>query len=157
MPPRGRKPTLEIDPALQGKIMAFVRAGAYPERAAVAAGIGERTHYLWQSKGLEEREHREAGKPPRKTWQIYLDYVDALDQAIAEAEMLLLGRVAQGGPQWNAHMTILERRFRDRWGDKPSRGGGTETVPTTPPATGNVTPLQQMAERRGQRRVKKTS
>jgi hypothetical protein len=152
--PAGRPPKLEIDHELQGRIMTFVRAGAFPERAAVAAGVSERTHYYWQEKGLEERQHRESGKAPRKTWQVYLDYVDALDQAVAEAEMLLLGKVAQGGPQWNAAMTLLERRFRDRWSPKQAAKQPAAT-PTTP--AGNVTPLQQMATRREQRSVKKTS
>lgn len=153
--PAGRPPTLTIDPSVQGKIMAFVRAGAFPERAAVAAGVAERTHYLWQSKGLEERAHREAGNKPRKTWQVYLDYLEALEQAVAEAEMLLLGKAAKGGPAGDASMKLLERRFRERWSAKatpaPGPGAGTPQAPG-----GTVTAFDQFTARREQRRVPRT-
>ncbi|MCB9377102.1 MAG: hypothetical protein H6515_14700 [Microthrixaceae bacterium] len=151
MPP-GRKPRLAIDPDLKDRIVQMVRVGMYPERAAVAAGVGERTHYLWQAKGLEEREHREDGKKPRVTMQVYLDYVDALDRAVAEAEFLLLGEAQSGTPAAKDHLAILERRFRDRWSPKvPPAAKGAATGPA-PKRTG----LDMLAERRNGR-VKKTS
>lgn len=149
----GRPRKLEIDPELQGRITAYIRAGAFPERAAVAAGVSERSHYSWVAKGIEEREHREDGKKPRTTMQVYLDYLDAVERAIAEAEVLLIGKVTQGGAGWQAQLAILERRFRDRWSAKaPTNAAGT--VPTS--SAGRATTLDQLAERRGQRRVKKT-
>ena len=151
MPP-GRPSKLEIDDTLRGKIMAMVRAGMFPERAAIAAGVAERTHYLWQSKGLEEREHREAGKTPRKTWQVYLDYANELEQAVAEAEFLLVGTIAKGGGTAQT-MALLERRFRDRWSGKAP--AAPPTVPTAPTSGTNVTPLAAATARREQRRVTK--
>lgn len=155
MPP-GRKSKLETDPQLQGRIASMIRAGMYPERAAVAAGVPESTHYLWQQKGRDEQAAIADGKQPRKTWAIYLGYVEMIDQAIAEAEFLALGKISAGGPGWQSHAWILERRFRDRWGAKapletPAAQPPAGTNPTTPPAT----PLDQLGQRREQRGVKK--
>jgi hypothetical protein len=146
----GRPPRLEIDPEIQTRIVDHVKAGAYPERAAVAVGVAERTHYLWQSKGLDEREHREAGKPARKTQQIYLDYVNALEQAVASAEITLLTKATNGGPAGTAALALLERRFRERWSPKqPPAGQPTKASAGGPaPAT---TPLDQLAQRRESR------
>ncbi|NGZ99407.1 hypothetical protein G5V59_00270 [Nocardioides sp. W3-2-3] len=86
------------------------------------------------------------------TYEAYLDYVDALDQAVAEAEMMMLGKISQGGDAWKANFALLERRFRDRWGAKPPPA----PVASSGPATGaKTTPLDQVGQRREQRRVKK--
>ena len=149
--PAGRPPKLVIDPDLQSRIVGMVKAGAFPDRAAVACGVGERSHYLWQAKGLEEREHREAGKTPRKTWQVYLDYLEQIEQAIAVAEIALMADARVGGPAGDAAMKLLQLRFRDRWSAK----GTGEKAPTTAQAAAaqaGVTPLAKFAERRGQRR-----
>lgn len=151
--PAGRKPTLVIEPELQDRIISYIKAGAFPERAALAAGIAERTHYLWQAKGLEEREHREAGKRPRVTWQVYLDYAEAVEVAVAQAEIILLERAALGGPSAGAAMTILERRFRDRWS---SKANPQLTAPPSAKPPGSVTALDQFSARRGRRRVPRT-
>lgn len=148
-PAAGRPPRLEIDPDLQQRIVDHVKAGAYPERAAVAVGIAERTHYLWQSKGLDEREHRDAGKPARKTQQIYLDYVNALEQAVATAEIELLTKASNGGAAGSAALALLERRFRERWSPKaPAAGGASKPAGPAAPA---ATPLDQLAQRRESR------
>lgn len=144
--PPGRPRKLEIDPELQGRIVDMVKTGAHPERAAVAAGISERTHYLWQARGLEERDHRDAGKTPRKTMQIFVDYIDALDTAIAEAEINLLKKASNGGPAGTAALAILERRFRDRWSTKAT----PPKAPTTA-TSGASTGLDMLAAKRAGR------
>jgi hypothetical protein len=151
-PGAGRPRKLDLDDQLRGRIMAMVRMGAYPERAAVACGVSARSHYAWQEKGLEERAHRDAGKKPRVTFEPYLEYVDDLDQAVAEAEMMMLGKISQGGETWKANFALLERRFRDRWGAK---GPPAPATPAAPSATPTTTPLDQVGQRRNQRRVKK--
>lgn len=137
----GRPRKLEIEPGILQTIVDTIKLGVHPERAAVAAGISERTHYLWQAKGLEEQGHRDAGKPPRKTYQVFLDYVSAVDKATALAEIDLLKK-ARSGENHDA-LAILERRFRDRWGSKPI--APTAATKTGPAAT---TPLGQLEERR---------
>lgn len=140
----GRPRKLEIDPELLERIAGFVEVGVHPERAAVAAGISERTHYLWQQKGLEEREHLETGGKPRATYAIFLGYVERIDKATALAEIDLVKSLKGGGKGSAEALILLERRFRDRWGAKP----------TAPPAKGTpaaTTPLGQLEERRAAR------
>jgi hypothetical protein len=140
----GRPRKLEIEPDLLESIAAKVRKGAHPERAAVAAGISERTHYLWQAKGLQEREHIEAGGKPRATFAVFLDYVDHLERAGAEAEIAFLEQAAKGGAAGSAALELLARRFRDRWGPKAVAAPGPPKT-STPAAT---TPLGKLEERR---------
>lgn len=145
----GRPRKLEIDPELQTRIVEFVKLGAFPERAAVAAGISERTHYLWQSKGVLEREHRDAGKPPRSSYAVFLAYADAIDEAIAVAEIELLKDARKGGAAGSGAMTLLERRFRARWAAKLAPGSGS-SAPAGSPAPA-ATPLDQLEQRRRER------
>lgn len=144
----GRPRKLEIDPELLTRIADFVRKGAHPERAAVASGISERTHYLWQAKGLEEREHIEGGGKPRATFAVFAHYLDEIDKAAAEAEIAFLEQAAKGGAAGTASLEILARRFRDRWGAKPV--APTASKPSGPAAT---TPLGQLEERRQARQA----
>lgn len=144
----GRPRKLEVDPELVEKVMAYVRTGAHPERAAVAAGISERTHYGWQAKGLEERDHIEAGGKPRSTFAVFLNYVEELDRATAEAEMMLLERATKGGAAGTAAMDLLGRRFRDRWSPKL-----VATGPKAPPGPAPATPLGQLEQRQQARQA----
>lgn len=141
-PAGGRPRKLEIDVNLQTAIVDAIEAGLTPERAAVAAGITERTHYRWQDAGREERERIEAGQKPRPTAAIFLAYVDAIDQATARAELGLVKDFRDGKV---TALTLLERRFPDRW---------TARKPTTSAPTGSsapATPLGQLEAKRLER------
>lgn len=148
----GRPPLLEVQPELRQKIETFVRSGAFPERAAVAVGISERTHYAWMARGRDELEEREsaaiAGDARKPQDQMYVDYVLAIEKAVAEAEMLLLGNALKGGATGGASMNILERRFRDRWGAKAAPA---PTAPPAPTTSAPATPLDQLEQRRRDR------
>lgn len=147
-PGPGRPPLLEVQPELQSKIVTFVRSGAFPERAAIAVGISERTHYAWMAIGREEQERRELGGDPDPDVDMYVAYVDAIERAIAEAEMLLMGNALKGGATGGASMQILERRFRDRWGAKaPAAAPAAPAPASTAPATG----LDMLEQRRQER------
>jgi hypothetical protein len=147
----GRPPLLEVQPELQSKVVTFVRSGAFPERAATAVGISERTHYAWMARGRDELEQREtaaiAGDTREPQDQMYVDYATAIDRAVAEAEMLLLGNALKGGATGGASMQILERRFRDRWGAKAAPAPSGPAPTTTAPAT----PLDMLEQRRQER------
>lgn len=145
--PPGRPRKLEIEPELLKTITDYVEVGVHPERAAVAAGISERTHYLWQSKGLEEREHLATdGAKPRASFAIFLAYVEAIDKATALAEIELVRNLRAGGKGSAEALILLERRFRDRWGAKPTAS------PTKPTGTA-TTPLGKLEERRAARQA----
>jgi hypothetical protein len=97
------RPT-DLTPTLQKKIVAMIRDGVSPEIAAVAAGISRATYYAWRARGREES----AGP--------YLDFLDAVEKAIAECEARAVHVVAKAfGKNWQAAMTLMERRFPDRW------------------------------------------
>jgi len=151
----GRPRKLEIDPDLMARIVARVKRGAPPERAAVAEGVAASSHYAWQAKGLEEREHREAGKAPRKTWQVFLDYAARIEQALAVAELDLLEDVREGGDGWQASLAILERRFRTDWAPK-ALDAAVRPAAAQPSASVSSTGLDQLAQRRAARRGKST-
>lgn len=97
------RPT-DLTPALQKKIIAMIRDGVTPEIAAVAAGVGRTTYYRWTARGREETEGP------------YRDFWDAIEKAIAECEARAVHVVAKAfGTSWQAAMTLMERRFPDRW------------------------------------------
>lgn len=146
-PGPGRPPLLEVQPELQQKIATFVRSGAFPERAAIAVGISERTHYAWMALGREEQDRRDAGEQPDQDLGKYVTYLDTIERAVAEAEMLLMGNALKGGATGGASMQILERRFRDRWGAKAAAAPPAAPPATTGPATG----LDQLEQKRRDR------
>jgi hypothetical protein len=93
-----------LTPALQERICLAIRAGAPPETAAVYAGIGKSTYYAWMKRG-------ERGAGP------FVEFREAIKKALAEFEVHTVAIVRQAAPQdWKAAMTLLERRFPDRWG-----------------------------------------
>jgi hypothetical protein len=95
----------KFNKATAEQILQFIRAGAYIETAASAAGIDKATFYAWLKKGANAK----AGE--------YKDFHDAVTQAAAMAEVrdvLLIGEAAK--ESWQAAAWRLERKFPDRWG-----------------------------------------
>lgn len=124
IPGRPTKLTAE----LQERILDAILGGAYLETAAQAAGINKSQLYRWlrraedlEAVALEQAVADDAGEPDVYSqtdvdeW-IYLDFRHALKSAEAFAEVGLLERVRGAGLGWQAFMTVLERRFPERWG-----------------------------------------
>ena len=107
-----RPPLLEKDPTLQDRIVSLVKAGNYIETACASQGITKQAFYLWLDAGAE-------GKEP------YKSFLDALQKAAAESEVELLARVRDQAdtnkPGWMGNMTVMERRWRERWGRSERR------------------------------------
>lgn len=106
------KPYKEI----MGKIVASLRAGAYPETAAALAGINRDTLYDWLKKGRGDDK-----TPPREPFATFAREVEA---AMAEAELRdleILRRAAEDGV-WQASAWRLERRWPQRWGRRQEIG-----------------------------------
>jgi len=102
MPGMGR-PT-KLTPEIQSKIVDAVKIGNYPEVAAQAAGVGERTYYRWMEKG----EEASSG--------IYRQFWQAIKEASAVGEVLAVESVRKHmGDNWQSAMTYLERRHPQRW------------------------------------------
>ena len=114
------RPT-KLNYKVREKIVQAIKAGNYIETAAAYAGINKSTLYDWLKRG--EREKQRVAKNPRyrirKSEKIYVEFSDAVEKALAEAEMrdvLLIGKAAE--EQWQAAAWRLERKFPDRWGRK---------------------------------------
>ena len=98
------RPT-KLTPQVRERIAESIRAGAYAEQAARAAGITPSTYYDWIKRG-------EAGERP------FSEFSDAVRACEAEAEVAaitVLRDAAQTG-EWRAAAHYLERRHPERWG-----------------------------------------
>lgn len=98
--PAGR-PT-KLTPALQAAIIKLLRAGNYVETAALACGVTKQTLYNWQLRGEDEQGP-------------YRDFLDAVKEAQALAEVDLLKEVSEGGLGWQSRAWVLERTRRQRY------------------------------------------
>lgn len=114
----GRK--TKLTPERQTKILNAIRAGAYMETAAAAAGVNKETLYAWLKRGNVEPD------------SIYSAFVEAVHEAQASAELrdvLTLSKAAADG-DWRAAAWRLERKFPKRWGltTKTEHSGTIQTV-----------------------------
>lgn len=100
----GRK--TRLTPERQQKIVNAIRAGAYVETAAAAAGVNKVTLYRWLKRG---------NKYPGT---IYEAFAEAVHEATAQAEMrdVLTISKAAGDGDWRAAAWRLERKYPKRWG-----------------------------------------
>jgi len=103
---RGRGRPTKLTPKLGDEIVTRVRLGAYVETVALAVGISKSTFYVWWARGG-------SGKPEDAG---YADWRRRVEQAEAEAEVLMAGRVTRAANEnWQAAQFWLERRKPDRW------------------------------------------
>ena len=107
MSSRGRQ--TKLTPELVDKICNAIRAGNYAKVACVMAGISEAIYYRW----LQE------GKKPNARG-IYLDFVESIERAEAEAEVHAVALIKQAANNGSlkASQWYLERKHSDRWGPK---------------------------------------
>lgn len=114
------RPSL-LTPERSQRIAELVSAGNNVDTAAAAAGISEATFYDWMARGRAERERLAAGKrsKPKASEEIYLQFLEAIEKARAEAEarlVLLIHKAAQEPRTWQAAAWLLERRTPEKWG-----------------------------------------
>jgi len=109
------RPTQPGHPSLLGDadkvqvLLASIRDGNYRETAYRQAGIAKQTFYSWLMRA-------EAGD------DVAIQFVDTLEKAEADAEADMVRNVRKASqlPQfWAAGMTVLERKFPDKWGRRP--------------------------------------
>ena len=95
-----------------------LRLGAYQKEAAAVAGVCEGTLQNWIKEGGKERRHIAAGGKPRKRGSAYLDFLERLEKAKAEAQVSDLRIITQAAVDgaWQASAWKLERRNPSRWG-----------------------------------------
>ena len=102
----GRNGRSRISKALVTRLCNTLSKTYYVETACHIVGISVKTYYNWIEKA-------EAGQSP------YVDYLQALKKAEAEAERNLLQIIERAASTtWTAAAWLLERRHPDRWGRK---------------------------------------
>jgi len=114
----------KLTPEMKELIIKYILSGNYIEVAALAAGISKVTLYNWIKRG---RRAREQGR-----WNIYRDFLNAIEQAFAKSEAHDVFIITQAAEtQWQASAWRLERKFPDRWGKKETHvvEGGDKNQP----------------------------
>lgn len=105
-PGRTGRPS-KLTPEIQGRICQAIAAGNYMETAAAYCLVDKPTLYAWMKKGNTQRH----GK--------YRDFLNAMDEALAKAEIRGVTTIAAAGAkQWQAAAWLLERTRPKRFGRK---------------------------------------
>lgn len=84
------RPT-RLHQALIEEVSTRIAQGEHQETAALAVGISKSTFYSWKAKGEEARNARDNGVPVPKERAIYVEFLEAVD----EARALGVSRVVQ--------------------------------------------------------------
>ena len=117
----GGRPT-KLTPEIQQMIVNALTSGVYLETAAAHAGISRETLNEWLRAGVRCK----SGKQK--------EFSDAIKKALATAETRLVDTVNLASQQqWQAAMTLLERRWPQRWArierhEQTGEGGGPIVV-----------------------------
>lgn len=132
----------KITPQIQQKIVDALRMGNYIETAAAFAGIHKSTLYDWLKKGASATDEHDK----------YRQFSDAVEKAMAEAEMRDVAVIAQASKDnWQAAAWRLERKYPHRWGRKTQHeisGKDGKPIEITNPKQMLAQRLEQLAEKR---------
>lgn len=111
------RPTLLDEDRLE-RISNALRDGASIEHASRAAGIHRATYHNWVERGRNERDRRGAGLPADENETPFLDFLDTIEKAQAEAAVNFIGEIASHARNgtWQAAAWILERKYPREWG-----------------------------------------
>lgn len=98
----------KLTPEAQKKIVNAISEGNYLETAAAIGGITYTTLNNWIKKGKAASSGA------------YVEFLEAVKKAEAEAEALRVSRISRAGQEgnWQADAWYLERRYPDRWGKR---------------------------------------
>lgn len=117
--PAGRPP--KLDPVKVDRMLSAMRTGIAMDTAARFAGIPRQTLFDWLARG------RAARATP-----VYREFVEQVEEAIAQFEVLALARITKAGDeQWQADAWRLERKFPEKYGRR-TRIDGQVTMQATP-------------------------
>jgi len=97
------RPTL-LDPDIIAAVVGYLETGIPFKYACEAEGLSEKVAYEWCRRG-------EAGESP------YNQFSSAVTRARARGAIHLHGKVERGGAGSHSAQFLLERRFRDEYGN----------------------------------------
>ncbi len=120
----GRK--LKLNQDRIARLTTNLQVGSYIEPACRHAGISVATFYIWMRHGEDVRDQleqrRELGEPdprPNADEAPFLQFLEAMESAMAHAEIRATTQIAlAGAEEWRAAAHLLERRHPERWGRK---------------------------------------
>lgn len=110
-----------LTPQKIDRVCEFISAGNNAETAAVASGISKSAYYNYMAFGRQELAAVEQGtqRKPRKSKEIYVEFLERVEKAKAEAELrlvLYIAKAANEPKHWTAAAWLLERRNPAMWG-----------------------------------------
>jgi transposase len=109
------RPT-DLTPELAEQVASLVRAGNKPMRAAMARGIPRSTFYYWMARGRAAAGRRKDGLAVEETDQPHLDFLDAVERAESESQVIAVSHLMKAMPSTpTAVLAWLERRFPQEW------------------------------------------
>lgn len=114
---RGRKPPSMSDERIKALLQAL-QGGNYIETACAYAGIAVSTVYYWLDRGRTEKARRDSGETPDKTKDVYLELLEAVEKARAQAvvaNVTIVQQAARSGT-WQAAAWWLERSMPQQYG-----------------------------------------
>ena len=108
------KDSTKLNDELQEHIVKTLRAGNYIETAAAYAGVSKQSIYNWMHLGREALKDEK----PTKEQLVYVNFLDAVERALAESEIRDVMTIAQAAElgDWRAAAWRLERKCMQRWG-----------------------------------------
>jgi len=108
------RPT-KLTPELQQRICSIIADGNYISTACHACGVDNTTYLNWIASGQAEAERGETGG-------IFFKFLQAAKEAEAAAEVQLVKDVKlHTNRNVVAPLALLDRRFRERWGQTPAQ------------------------------------
>lgn len=132
-PKRGGRPS-KLTQEIINSIKQYLTDGNFISVTCKAVGINTDTFYEWTKLGLElvtEREQCETDKAPipflDSHERLLYQFAEAIEKAEALGEIGLLNNIKMGAPGWQGSAWIMQRRWRERWGD--SRQADTDHDP----------------------------
>lgn len=115
------RPT-KLTPETQAKIIEAMQVGNYFHVCCEYAGVSQRVGYNWIERAKDALAQAEEHNTPIPTSeQPYVQFLQAVTQARAQAEIRLVSSVARAALQdkeWRAAVEILKRGFRENWRDE---------------------------------------
>jgi hypothetical protein len=107
----------KLTPDVRDLVASFVRNGGALEVAAVVAGVHRSTVYEWQRRGRLARDRLQAGERIKASERRFVGFLDAIDQARADAEIsaVMVVRDAILRQDLKAAQWYLERAHPERW------------------------------------------
>lgn len=117
------RPT-KLTKALVGELADILRGGNFVAAACAKVGISKALFYQWCDKGKAARERSEAGEGLTAEQSSFLEFLDTVEEARADAEIdsvRLLKQAAEhglDGGDLRALTFFLERGRPDHWGNR---------------------------------------